>query len=136
MITITRQYNFKAKDFFNYLEAQLVPTIKKARGNNLPVTLTKGTKYEMADAKVEITDYERNKLYAARFQTRGMDIVIKYVTEDIADGVKITFSEDMLSFDREHHGKLQTMFYNFQLKMGAKRELKRMADNVYAHLAN
>lgn len=40
----------------------------------------------------------------------------------------------MLSFDREKHGKLQTMFYNWQLKMGAKKELKRMGDNVYANI--
>ncbi len=41
----------------------------------------------------------------------------------------------MKHFEREHHGKLQTMFYNWQLKMGANKELKRMADNVYANMA-
>ncbi|MCT7711873.1 MAG: DUF3284 domain-containing protein, partial [Lactobacillus crispatus] len=112
MITITKQFNFKAKDFFDYLEEQLIPAIKKA----------KGTKYEVDGAQVELTDYERNKVYGAHFKTDRMELVIKYVTEDNDQGVKITFSEDMLSFDREKHGKLQTMFYNFQLKMGAKKE--------------
>lgn len=135
MITISKQFNFKAKDFFDYLEQQLIPAIKKARGNDMPVTLTKGTKYKVDDAQVELTDYERNKVYGAHFKTNRLELVIKYVTEDNDDGVKITFSEDMLSFDREKHGSLQTFFYNWQLKMGAKRELKRMGDNVYANVA-
>lgn len=53
MITITKQFNFKAKDFFDYLEEQLIPAIKKARGNDMPVTLAKGTKYEVDGAQVE-----------------------------------------------------------------------------------
>ena len=134
MITTSKQFSFKAKDFFDYLENQLIPAIKKARGNNMPVTLTKGTKYEMDDTKVEITQYERGKVYAAHFITPRLELQIKYITEDNDDGVLITFSEDMLSFDREKHGKLQTMFYNWQLKMGAKKELKRMGDNVYANM--
>ena len=134
MITTSKQFSFKAKDFFGYLESQLIPAIKKARGNNMPVTLTKGTKYEMDDTKVEITQYERGKVYAAHFITPRLELQIKYITEDNDDGVLITFSEDMLSFDREKHGKLQTMFYNWQLKMGAKKELKRMGDNVYANM--
>ena len=134
MITTSKQFSFKAKDFFDYLESQLIPAIKTARGNNMPVTLTKGTKYEMDDTKVEITQYERGKVYAAHFITPRLELQIKYITEDNDDGVLITFSEDMLSFDREKHGKLQTMFYNWQLKMGAKKELKRMGDNVYANM--
>ena len=134
MITTSKQFSFKAKDFFDYLESQLSPASKKARGNNMPVTLTKGTKYEMDDTKVEITQYERGKVYAAHFITPRLELQIKYITEDNDDGVLITFSEDMLSFDREKHGKLQTMFYNWQLKMGAKKELKRMGDNVYANM--
>lgn len=67
----------------------------------MPVVLSKGTKYEMDGAKVEITDYERNKVYSAHFKTSRLELQIKYVTEDNAEGVKITFSEDMLSFDRE-----------------------------------
>lgn len=134
MITTSKQFSFKAKDFFDYLESQLIPAIKKARRNNMPVTLTKGTKYEMDDTKVEITQYERGKVYAAHFITPRLELQIKYITEDNDDGVLITFSEDMLSFDREKHGKLQTMFYNWQLKMGAKKELKRMGDNVYANM--
>lgn len=101
----------------------------------MPVKLTKGTKYEMDNTKVEITEYERGKVYAAHFTTPRLELQIKYVTENNDEGVLITFSEDILSFDREKHGKLQTLFYNWQLKMGAKKELKRMGDNVYANTA-
>ena len=101
----------------------------------MPVTLQAGTEYEQSGAKVKITEYERDKVYAAHFVSDRFDIIIKYVTEDNDQGVKITFSEEMLHFEREKHGKLQTMFYNWQLKMGANKELKRMADNVYANMA-
>lgn len=135
MITTSKQFSFKAKDFFDYLESQLIPAIKKSRGNNMPVKITKGTKYEMDDTKAEITEYERGKVYATHFTTPRLELTIRYTTEDNDDGVLITFSEDMLSFDREKHGKLQTFFYNWQLKMGAKKELKRMGDNIYANMA-
>lgn len=135
MIKITRQYSFKAKDFFDYLEEQLITAIKKARNNDMPVTLKAGTEYEQSGAKAVITEYERGKVYATHFTSDRIDVVIKYETEDNDQGVKITFSEDMLSFDREKHGRLQTMFYNWQLKMGAKKQLKQMADNVYANMA-
>lgn len=134
MIVITKQFSFKAKDFFDYLEQQLIPAIKKSRGNNMPVRITKGTKYKVDDAQVEITEYERNKVYAAHFKTNRLELQIKYLTEDNEAGVKITFSEDMLSFEREKHGKLQTLLYNWQLKLGAKKELKNMGDNVYANI--
>lgn len=101
----------------------------------MPVKITKGTKYEMDDTKAEITEYERGKVYATHFTTPRLELTIRYTTEDNDDGVLITFSEDMLSFDREKHGKLQTFFYNWQLKMGAKKELKRMGDNIYANMA-
>ena len=50
----------------------------------MPVVLSKGTKYEMDGAKVEITDYERNKVYGAHFKTSRLELQIKYVTEDNA----------------------------------------------------
>lgn len=134
MITISKQFSFKSNDFFNYLDQQLITAIKKARNNDMPVVLTSGTEYEQSGAKVKITQYERGKIYEAHFTSDRFDIIIKYVTEDNDEGVKITFSEEMLHFEREKHGKLQTMFYNWQLKMGANKELKRMADNVYANM--
>ena len=70
MITITKQFNFKAKDFFDYLEEQLIPAIKKARGNDMPVTLAKGTKYEVDGAQVELTDYE---------ETRSMGLILRQI---------------------------------------------------------
>lgn len=92
MITISKQFSFKAKDFFDYLDQQLITSIKQARNNNMPVTLQAGTEYEQSGAKVKITEYERDKVYAAHFVSDRFDIIIKYVTEDNDQGVKITFS--------------------------------------------
>lgn len=135
MITITKEYNFSANDFFNYLDNQLIDAIKKARGNDLPVKLTSGTKYTQGDIDTTITTYKRGEIYEAHFKNKRLDIVISYKTKDTDKGVKITFSEDIKSYDPSTHSKLNNWFYNLQLKMGAKKELKKMADNVYANMA-
>ena len=51
MITIKEQADFKAKDFFNYLNMQLTQEIKKSRGNDLPVKIVAGTTYQQRNVK-------------------------------------------------------------------------------------
>lgn len=133
MITITKTFEFSAQDFFDYLDQQLIDAIKKARKNNLPVTLASGTRYKQGDIDTEITKYKRGEIYQAHFKNDRIDIVIFYKTQDIAKGVKIIFSEEIKSYDPTAHSKLSNWFYNWQLKMGAKKELNRMAANVRAN---
>lgn len=134
MITIKKQYDFSAEDFFNYLDKQLVADIKKARGTNLPVKLTNGTHYKQNDINVEITDYKRNRIYTAHFKSKQIDITISYKIQSNKDGVLLTFSENVNSYNPSNHNKISNWLYNLRLKRDANQELKKMADNVYASL--
>lgn len=133
MITITDQAKFKAKDFFNYLNKQLTQAIKKARGNDLPVKIAAGTTYRQRNVKAEITEYEFGKKYVSIFKSAKLDVKIAYYLEDNERGCQITFKEDVLSFDEKKHSNLGTWFYNWQLKQGAKKQLKQMKNNVLAY---
>lgn len=135
MITITKNFEFTANDFFSYLEQQLITAIKQARNNNMPVVLKSGTKYKQGDIDTEITKYERGKIYEADFRNSRLHIVISYQTEDTADGVTITFSEDIKSYDESSHNWLSNLLYNMQLKHGARKELNKMADGVRQHIS-
>lgn len=136
MITISKEFNFTAEDFFDYLDKQLLSAIKTARGNNLPVKLASGTRYTQGDIDTEITTYQRGKLYEAHFKNDRIDIVISYKTINVNKGVKITFSEEIKSYAPSKHGSFNNWLYNVQLKHGAKKELNKMAKSVYANMQN
>lgn len=130
MITITQNFEFSSNDFFNYLDQQLITAIKTARNNDMPVKLASGTKYNQNGIDTEITKYKRGEVYEADFQNDRFHIVISYQTKDTPDGVVITFSEDIKSYDENSHGWISNLLYNLQLKWGAKKELKKMAQGV------
>ena len=136
MITISKEFDFKAEDFFDYLDKQLISAIKTARGNDLPVKLASGTRYTQGDIDTEITTYKRGEIYEAHFKNSHIDIVISYKTTNTDKGVKITFSEEIKSYDPSKHGSLNNWLYNLQLKRGANKELKKMAKSVYANMQN
>lgn len=133
MITIKDQASFKARDFFNYLDMQLTQAIKKSRGNDLPVKIAAGIRYQQRNVKAEVTEYEFGKKYVSVFKSPKIDVKIAYYLQDIPQGCQITFKEDVLSYDEKKHSNIGTWFYNLQLKQGAKKQLKQMKNNVLAY---
>ena len=133
MITIKEQANFEAKDFFNYLDRQLTQAIKKSRGNDLPVKIAAGTTYQQRNVKAEITEYEFGKKYVSVFKSPKIDIKIGYYLTDTPQGCQIVFKEDVLIYDEKKHSNIGTWFYNWQLKQSAKKQLKKMKNNVLAY---
>lgn len=121
MITIKEQANFKAKDFFNYLDRQLTQAIKKSRDNDLPVKIAAGTTYQQRNVKAEITEYEFVKKYVSVFKSPKIDVKIGYYLTDTPQGCQNVFKEDVLSYDEKKHSNIGTWFYNWQLKQGAKK---------------
>lgn len=134
MVTITKQFDFKAEDFFDYLDKQLIQSIKKARGDQLPIKLISGIRYKQGDIDTVITNYQRGEKYAAEFKNMKMDVTISYVTKNVKDGVEITFTEDIKNYDPATHSKFNNLLYNLQLKHGAKKELRQMAAAVRDHM--
>ena len=94
MITVKKQFQFSANDFFDYLDKQLTLAIQQARKNDLPVKLASGTTYNQDGIDTKITKYNRGKEYEANFKNDKFNIMINYQTEDVPNGVEITFSED------------------------------------------
>lgn len=68
MITVKKQFQFSANDFFDYLDKQLTLAIKEARQNDLPVKLAAGTQYNQNGVDTKITKYTRGKEYEANFK--------------------------------------------------------------------
>ncbi|WP_240934537.1 DUF3284 domain-containing protein [Lactobacillus acetotolerans] len=108
--------------------------IKNARGNDLPVKLASGTRYKQKNVNIEITDYKQNEVYTTRFKSKRLDVVVSYKTQDNKDGVLITFSEDVKSYDPTQHNKLSNWLYDRRLKRDAEKELKKISDTIYARL--
>lgn len=133
MITIKEQANFKARDFFNYLDRQLTQAIKKARSNDLLVKIAVGTTYQQRNVKAEITEYEFGKKYVSVFKSPKIDVKIGYYLTDTPQGCQIVFKENVLSYDEKKHSNIGTWFYKWQLKQGAKKQLKQMKNNVLAY---
>ena len=133
MITIKEQANFKAKDFFNYLNRHLTQAIKKSRSNDLPVKIAAGTTYQQRNVKAEITEYGFGKKYVSVFKSPKIDVKIGYYLTDTPQGCQIIFKEDVLSYDEKQPSNVGTWFYNWQLKQGAKTQLKQMKNNVVAY---
>ena len=108
MITIKEQADFKAKDFFNYLNMQLTQEIKKSRGNDLPVKIAAGTTYQQRNVKAEITEYEFGKKYVSVFKSPKIDVKIGYYLTYTPKGCQIVFKEDVLSYDEKKHSNIGT----------------------------
>ncbi|WP_369907141.1 DUF3284 domain-containing protein [Lactobacillus intestinalis] len=134
MNTVKKQFQFSANDFFDYLDKQLTLAIQQARKNDLPVKLASGTTYNQDGIDTKITKYNRGKEYEANFKNDKFNIMINYQTEDVPNGVEITFSEDIKSYDPTAHSKFNNWLYNVQLKHGAKKELSRMANGVHQNM--
>lgn len=137
MVRIEREYDFKAKDFFDYLEDSLTTEIKKSRNNNLKVSLKSGTRYRLygKDGKtytdVVINKFERNHVYGATFTSLGQTENVTYTVDDKAKGCKIVLSEDILGYDSSKHNKLAAAFYDLMYHRSALVALNKLADGVY-----
>lgn len=83
--------------------------------------------------KAEITEYEFGKKYVSVFKSPKIDVKIGYYLTDTPQGCQIVFKEDVLSYDEKKHSNIGTWFYNWQLKQGAKKQLKQMKNNVLAY---
>lgn len=137
MVRIEREYDFTAKDFFDYLENSLITEIQKSRNNNLKVSLKSGTRYRLygKDEKtytdIVINKFERNHVYGATFTSLGQTAAVTYTVNNKKKGCKIVLNEDVLSYDSNKHNKLAALFYNFMYHRSALVALNKLADGVY-----
>lgn len=136
MVKIIREYDFKAQDFFSFLQQELVKEIQKARHNKMKVKVASGLQYALKgkDGKTQTTvvidKFEPNQVYAATFHTLDQIAKVSYSVKDLSKGCQIVLSEDIVSYHPEQHGKLTNLFYDFMYHRSAQQELNRIAEQV------
>lgn len=135
MMKIIRTFNFKSKDFFDYLEQALTKQIRKNRKNKLPVKIGNGTIYtvrgkKQMETKVKIHRFDRNRLYRATFETMGEIMTVNYAVQDTDQGCRIVLIEDIQSYHPSEHHKLTNLFSSFMYHRSAEQELNKLADGI------
>lgn len=136
MVRIEREYDFKAKDFFDYIENSLITEIQKSRHNNLKVSLKSGTRYRLYGkdgdtyTDVVINKFERDHVYGATFTSLGQTANVTYTVSNIPKGCKITLSEDIPSYNPAAHNKIANVFYDFMYHRSALEALNKLANGV------
>ena len=141
MVKLIRTFDFKSKDFFDYLEYSLTSEIKKVRKNNQPVKIATGTCYtlkgkENTSTKVIINKFERNQLYSATFESLGEKLTVNYATKDQNKGCQIILTEELLTYDPTKHNKIANLFYDFMYHRSAQEELNKLANGVDKYISN
>ncbi|MBK1812200.1 DUF3284 domain-containing protein [Clostridium sp. YIM B02505] len=114
---LTRILKITEKDFYDFLENDLLSDINQCLGKELSVEdIKKGLKYSKYDNNahtridISILEYKRGEFYKSKIKTLVDTITITYETEVVEEGLKITFNQHIESFEKEKHNKLMRMF--------------------------
>ncbi|GFZ30176.1 hypothetical protein CSC2_07020 [Clostridium zeae] len=114
---LTRILKITEKDFYDFLENDLLSNINQCNGKELSVEdIKKGLKYSKYDNNahtridISILEYKRGELYKSKIKTFMDTITISYETEVVEEGLKIIFNQHIESFEKEKHNKLMRMF--------------------------
>lgn len=140
---LTRTLEVTEKEFYDYLEQDLIEKIFKTTGKQIkPAAIKKGLKYTlrpedpMTRINVTIKSYERNQHYHAIIESYSETIVLRYETQRVPQGLDVTLTQSIESFESQKHNKLMQMFseavylgrmtdmlYDIQSKIVKNREL-------------
>lgn len=114
---LTRILKITEKDFYDFLENDLLSNINQCKGKEISVEdIKKGLKYSKYDnnahTRIDITilEYKRGEFYKSQIKSLLDTITISYETEVVDEGLKIIFSQHIESFEKEKHNKLMRMF--------------------------
>lgn len=127
---LTRTLNVTEKEFFDYLEDELISEfVKYSKKGQRPDSIEKGMKYvknandKFTKSEVVIQKYKRGEIYAFKYKTYTDTIYVTYLTKvESEDKLTVTFIQDMQK--QNHKNRLfksfSTAFY-----------LGRMSDRLY-----
>jgi hypothetical protein len=114
---LTRILKINEKDFYDFLENDLLSNIYQCSSKELSVEdIKKGLKYSKYDndahTRIDITilEYKRGEFYKSQIKSLMDTITIFYETEVVDQGLKIIFNQNIESFEKEKHNKLMRMF--------------------------
>ncbi|WP_183277904.1 DUF3284 domain-containing protein [Clostridium fungisolvens] len=114
---LTRILKINEKDFYDFLEKDLLSNINQCMSKELSAKdIKKGLKYSKYDndahTRIDITilDYKRGEFYKSQIKSLLDTITISYETEVVDEGLKVIFNQHIESFEKEKHNKLMRMF--------------------------
>jgi len=115
---LTRVLKITEKEFYDFLENDLLSNIYQCTGKELSVNdIKKGLKYAKQQDKdaltrtdISILDYERGAVYRSEIKSIADTITISFETEVVKDGLKIVFTQCIKSFDEKKHNKFMKLF--------------------------
>ena len=136
MMKIIREYEFKAADFFAYVEEELQKDIAQKRQTKQVIKISSGIRYDLKAengtklGEVEITKFEPDKCYAAKYSYMGNVEEITYTLEDTEKGCKITALAEFPNYDAQKHSRLYNFFDNFSKHRSLYVTLNKLAQSV------
>lgn len=114
---LTRILKITEKEFYDSLENDLLSNIYQCTGKELSVNdIKKGLKYAKQDkdaltrTDICILDYKRGAVYKSEIKSIADTITLSFETEVVKNGLKITFTQGIKSFDEKKHNKFMKMF--------------------------
>ncbi|QAA35349.1 DUF3284 domain-containing protein [Clostridium manihotivorum] len=114
---LTRILKINEKEFYDFLENDLLSNIYQSSGKELSVEdIKKGLRYSKYDnnahTRIDITilEYKRGEFYKAQIKSLMDTITISYETEVVDEGLRIIFNQNIESFEKEKHNKIMRMF--------------------------
>ncbi|MGG7059023.1 DUF3284 domain-containing protein [Clostridium tertium] len=114
---LTRILKITEKEFYDFLETDLLSNIRQCTGKELSVKdIKKGLKYSkheedaLTRIDVSILDYERGSIYKSITKSLADTITISFETEVVDDGLKIIFNQHLENFESKKQNKVLRMF--------------------------
>lgn len=114
---LTRILKVTEKEFYDFLENDLLSNIYQCTNNKLSVKdIKKGLKYtkhaEDALTRIDISilDYKRDVFYKSEIKSMADTITISFETEVVNEGLKVIFNQYIESFEKGKHNKLMKLF--------------------------
>lgn len=114
---LTRILKITEKDFYDYLEKDLISDIYQCTSMKIGVKdIKKGLKYSKYDNNAHtridicILDYKRGEFYKAKIKSIIDTITISYETEVLEDGLKVVFNQNIEDFESKKHNKFMRLF--------------------------
>jgi hypothetical protein len=114
---LTRVLKITEKEFYDFLEKDLLSNIYQCTNNKLSVKdIKKGLRYTknaedtLTRVEISILDYKRDEFYKSQVKSFADTIIISFETEVVDEGLKIIFNQYIESFEVGKHNKLMKLF--------------------------
>ena len=115
---IIRTIKITNEQFYDYLEQQLIEDIKNSQHKKISASdIQKGLKYKKEDAQsklvteIYIQQYVRDECYRFKVIYMSDSTSIEYRTKPVDEGLQITMTQHIQSFEEKRHHKLSRHFH-------------------------